>query len=86
MSFNSVGGAALAGPMWADTMRAIQDDLPYANFNSPGSLGAAPSDTPRAPKKEPKKGKKGDGGGDDDGGGNDRPGRGGGGGGRGDDG
>ncbi|TNC33955.1 transglycosylase domain-containing protein [Mumia zhuanghuii] len=77
MSFNSVGGAALAGPMWADTMRAIQDDLPYANFNSPGSLGAAPSDTPRAPKKEPKKGKKGD----DGGGGNDRPGRGNGGGG-----
>lgn len=83
MSFNSVGGAALAGPMWADTMRAIQDDLPYATFSSPGSLGAAPADTPRAPVKKPKDDKKG---GDDDRGGrgdngNDRPGRGGGGGG-----
>lgn len=88
MSFNSVGGAALAGPMWADTMRAIQDDLPYATFSSPGSLGAAPSDTPRAPVKKPKDDKKGDGGGR---GGDDRPDRpgrggGGGGGGRGDNG
>ncbi|MFC6150395.1 transglycosylase domain-containing protein, partial [Mumia xiangluensis] len=73
ISFSAVGGSSLAGPMWADTMRAIMDDLPYANFSTPGSLGAAPSDTPLAPKKEPKK-KKG-------GGGDDRPGRGGGGGG-----
>ena len=85
MSFNSVGGAALAGPMWADTMRAIQDELPYANFESPGSLGAAPADTPRAPAKPDKKDKKGDRGGGG-GGGDDRPGRGnGGGGGRGND-
>ncbi|MDD9349683.1 transglycosylase domain-containing protein [Mumia sp.] len=89
ISFSAVGGSSLAGPMWADTMRAIQDDLPYANFESPGSLGAAPSDTPRAPAKPDKKDKKGDrgdGGGGGGGGGGDRPGRGnGGGGGRGND-
>ncbi|MBW9210218.1 penicillin-binding protein [Mumia sp. zg.B21] len=85
ISFSAVGGSSLAGPMWADTMRAIQDDLPYANFESPGSLGAAPSDTPRAPAKPDKKDKKGDRGGGG-GGGDDRPGRGnGGGGGRGND-
>ncbi|MBW9214828.1 penicillin-binding protein [Mumia sp. zg.B53] len=85
IGFSAVGGSSLAGPMWADTMRAIQDDLPYANFESPGSLGAAPSDTPRAPAKPDKKDKKGDRGGGG-GGGDDRPGRGnGGGGGRGND-
>lgn len=34
---NSAFGSTVAGPMWAQAMRAIQDELPYEDFAPPGS-------------------------------------------------
>ncbi|MEO7942464.1 MAG: transglycosylase domain-containing protein [Marmoricola sp.] len=31
-------GSTTAGPMWADAMRAIQDDIPYVDFTKPSSI------------------------------------------------
>ena len=36
----SAAGSTLAGPMWALAMRAIQDDLPYEDFNPPSPPSA----------------------------------------------
>jgi membrane peptidoglycan carboxypeptidase len=32
-------GSTTAGPMWAEAMRAIQDDIPYADFTKPSGSG-----------------------------------------------
>ncbi|PJJ57403.1 membrane peptidoglycan carboxypeptidase [Mumia flava] len=83
LSFSAIGGSSLAGPMWYDTMSRIMDDLPYKSFRSPGSLGAAPSDTPYAPEPEPERPRGGGNGGGGNGGGNGGGDNGGGGGGNG---
>lgn len=41
----SAAGSTLAGPMWADAMRGIQEKLPYEDFSSP-SFGDAPVTVP----------------------------------------
>ncbi len=35
-------GSTVAGPMWAQAMRAVQDSLPYEDFTPPSSDGATP--------------------------------------------
>ena len=35
-------GSTVAGPMWAEAMRAVQDDLPYEDFTSPAGDDSTP--------------------------------------------